>query len=43
MTKYQQSNREVKKQASLSLKEKRAAKRLKKHAGDAVSLIANIS
>jgi hypothetical protein len=43
MTKSQRSNREVKKQASLSPKEKKAAKRLKKHAGDAVSLIAKAS
>ena len=40
MTKYQRSNREVKKQALLSPKEKKKAKRLKKHAGDPAPLIA---
>ena len=43
MTKSQRSNREVKKQALLSPKEKKAAKRLKKHAGDAVPLIVKAS
>jgi hypothetical protein len=40
MTKHKRSNREVKKQASLSPKEKKAAKRLKKHADDPAPLIA---
>jgi hypothetical protein len=40
MTKHKRSNREAKKQASLSPKEKKAAKRLKKHAGDPAPLIA---
>jgi hypothetical protein len=39
MTKPQRSNREVKKEALLTPKEKKAAKRLKKHAGDATPLI----
>ena len=43
MSKSQRSNREVKKQASLSPKEKKAAKRLKKHAGDAAPLIVKAS
>ena len=43
MSKSQQSNREGKKQALLSPKEKKAAKRLKKHAGDAVPLIVKAS
>ena len=43
MTKSQRSNREVKKQAALSPKEKKAAKRLKKHAGDTVPFIVKTS
>jgi len=43
MTKSQRSNREVKKQPLLSPKEKKAAKRMKKHAGDAVPLIVKTS
>jgi len=39
MTKSQRSNREAKKQALLTPKEKKAAKRLKKHTGDATPLI----
>ncbi len=39
MTKSHRSNREVKKHPLLSPKEKKAAKRLKKHAGDPVPLI----
>ena len=39
MSKSQRSNREVKKQASLTPKEKKTAKRAKKHRGDAVPLI----
>ncbi|MEL0587201.1 MAG: hypothetical protein AAES65_20325 [Candidatus Thiodiazotropha sp. (ex. Lucinoma kazani)] len=39
MSKSQRSNREVKKQAILSPKEKKAAKRLKKREGDAASFI----
>jgi hypothetical protein len=40
MSKSQQSNKNSKKQALLSPKEKRAAKQVKKHAGDAIPLIA---
>jgi hypothetical protein len=39
MSKSQRSNREAKKRAILSPKEKKAAKRVKKHAGDAVPFI----
>jgi hypothetical protein len=39
MSKSQRSNRETKKQAKLTPKEKKAAKRVKKHAGDIVPLI----
>ena len=39
MSKAQRTNREAKKQALLTPKEKKAAKRAKKHAGDAVPLI----
>ena len=43
MPKSQRSNRETKKQASLTPKEKKAVKRAKKHAGDVVPLIAKDS
>lgn len=39
MTKSQRSNRESKKQSILTPKEKKVAKRLKKHAGDPAPLI----
>lgn len=39
MGKAKQSNKEVKKQALLSPKEKKAAKQAKKHAADTVPLI----
>ncbi len=39
MSKTQKSNKEMKKQALLSPKEKKAAKLVRKHAGDAVPLI----
>jgi hypothetical protein len=39
MTKAQRSNREGKKQALLTPKEKKAAKRAKKHAGDTTHLV----
>lgn len=39
MSKSQKSNKEVKKQPLLTPKEKKAAKQLKKHAGDAVPLL----
>jgi len=39
MSKSQRSNKEVKKQAVLTPKEKKAAKRAKKHTGDVVSSI----
>lgn len=39
MSKSQKSNKEVKKQPLLTPKEKRAAKHLKKHAGDIAPLI----
>lgn len=39
MTKAQKSNKEVKKQSLLSPKEKKHAKQVKKHAGDAAPLI----
>jgi hypothetical protein len=40
MSKSQQTHREAKKQAQLTAKEKKAAKRAKKHAGDPAPLIA---
>jgi len=40
MPKSQRINREAKKQPQLSPKEKKAAKRAKKHSGDAVPLVA---
>jgi hypothetical protein len=43
MSKSQQSHREGKKQALLSPKEKKAVKRLKKHAKDTVPLIVKAS
>ena len=39
MSKYQRSNREAKKQPVLTPKEKKAAKREKKHGGDVVPSI----
>jgi len=39
MSKSQRSNREMKKQAKLTPKEKKAAKRVKKHEGDVAPLI----
>ncbi len=39
MSKSQRSNKEAKKQALLTPKEKKAAKQVKKHAGDTVPLI----
>ncbi len=39
MSRSTRSNREEKKQASLTPKERKAAKRVKKHAGDIVPLI----
>lgn len=39
MSKTQKSNREAKKQPLLTPKEKKAAKMVKKHAGDAVPII----
>jgi len=39
MAKSQRSNREAKKQSLLTPKEKKAAKRAKKHAGDVTPLI----
>jgi len=39
MSKTQQSNKEAKKQAVLTPKEKKAAKQVKKHAGDSAPLI----
>ena len=39
MSKSQRTNREAKKQALLTPKEKKAAKQVKKHAGDAAPLI----
>ncbi len=39
MSKSQHSNKEAKKQATLSPKERKAAKQVRKHAGDAVPLI----
>jgi hypothetical protein len=42
MSKLQRSNKEAKKQALLTPKEKKAAKQVKKHAGDAVPLIVKV-
>jgi hypothetical protein len=39
MSKSQQSNKELKKHAVLTAKEKKAVKQVKKHAGDTVPLI----
>jgi hypothetical protein len=39
MSKSQKSNKESKKQAALTPKEKKAAKQVKKHAGDVVPII----
>jgi hypothetical protein len=39
MSKSQKSNKEMKKQALLSPKEKKAAKLVRKHAGDATPLV----
>ncbi len=39
MSKTQKSNKELKKQPLLTPKEKKAAKQLKKHAGDVVPLL----
>jgi len=39
MPKSRRSNKEAKKQAALTPKEKKAAKRAKKHSGDALPLI----
>jgi hypothetical protein len=39
MSKSQKSNKESKKQAALTPKEKKAAKLVKKHAGDVVPII----
>jgi hypothetical protein len=39
MSKSQKSNKEAKKKALLSPKEKKAAKQVKKHAGDVVPLV----
>lgn len=41
MNKAQKNNKEVKKQPLLSPKEKKAAKQVKKHAGDVVPLLAH--
>ena len=41
MSKAQKNNKEVKKQSLLSPKEKKAAKQVKKHAGDIVPLLAH--
>jgi hypothetical protein len=43
MSKSQQSNREAKKQAVLTPKEKKAVKRAKKHSGDFAPLIIKTS
>jgi hypothetical protein len=43
MSKSQRSNREARKQAILTPKEKKAAKQAKKHAGDFAPLIAKPS
>jgi hypothetical protein len=43
MSKPQQSNKEAKKHALLTAKEKKAAKQVKKHAGDSVPLIVKSS
>jgi hypothetical protein len=39
MTKTRQSNKEAKKQALLTPKEKKAVKQMKKHAGDIVPML----
>lgn len=39
MTKSRQSNKEAKKQAVLTPKEKKAVKQMKKHAGDIVPML----
>jgi hypothetical protein len=43
MSKSQRSNREAKKQAVLTPKEKKTAKRVKKHSGDVLPLISERS
>ncbi len=43
MSKVQKSNKEAKKQAAKTPKEKKAAKQAKKHAGDAVPLVVRSS
>ena len=43
MSKAQRSNREARKQSSLTPKEKKVAKREKKHAGDSTPLIVKAS
>jgi len=43
MSKTQQTNKEAKKQALLSPKEKKAAKQAKKHVGDALPLMGKTS
>jgi hypothetical protein len=43
MSKSQKSNKETKKQAAHTPKEKKAAKQAKKHAGDAVPLVVRSS
>lgn len=43
MSKSQKSNKESKKQAALTPKEKKAAKMVKKHAGDALPLMGKIA
>jgi len=43
MSKTQKSNKEAKKQAAKTPKEKKAAKQAKKHAGDAVPLVVRSS
>lgn len=42
MPKSRQSNKEAKKQAVLTPKEKKAVKQMKKHAGDSVPLLAKV-
>lgn len=39
MSKVQKNNKEAKKQSRLTPKEKKAAKQVKKHAGDSVPLL----
>jgi hypothetical protein len=43
MSKSRRSNKEAKKQAVLTPKEKKAAKRVKKHGGDVLPLISQLS